>query len=290
MAKAKIEKEEETGIINTAQMSMGLAAQRPDFMLDDAELGMDDLTQHIIPPRLKVVQRQSEARFLERFNPCDVILMPQEIAIAQAKLNSNGKPGDESTVFHFVPLFMFAEFCQWNPLEMKGTLDSIRQRSTDPKSALAQKCRNKELWFEPCPENPKLMCRNVEHLNYIVTLVNHPLAGMQLVMSFARAEHRAGSNLAALIKMRKTFVGGVYEAVARLRVNNKGQWFGIDVQNPSEESGVNPFIQDSAQYQAYKETHLKLAKAHRDGLITVRHDDEDILDEAAAGAPATTEY
>ena len=245
--------------------------QLPDFMKDEEVLGTEDLSQFIIPPRIKVVQKQSGAPFDELFKPGQAVIVPQMIPLADVE-NKKGEP------FHFVPLFFYPEWCTWNPLEMKGTLPAIRKRTTDPKDPLVAKCRNRELWFETCPENPEgKPLRNVEHLNYIVMLVGgHELDGTPMIMSFSKGEHSSGSNFAALIKMGKApMYGRHYEAAVAHRPDNpKGAWYGINVTSPSAGSGITPFVSDLELFQAYKSMHLELKQAHEDGMIQASYEDQ----------------
>lgn len=245
----------------------------PAFMQDVTDFGIDDLKQYIVPPRLKVVQRISGAPFDDLFNPGDVVACPQLVLVSPVIKNDNGKPTDQGEPFHFVPLYFFVEWCLWNPLEMKGSLPSIRARTTDPNSDMVIKSRDSKLWELPCPENPEYKCRYVEHLNFLILLINeHELAGTPMVMSFSRAEHRAGTNFAALIKMRKAPIFGCqFQARAGFRSNNKGNWYGVDVMNPE---AVPPFVQDKALFDAYHNIHLELKEAHNNARVVVDYDNE----------------
>jgi hypothetical protein len=242
----------------------------PDFMQEVEDLGIDDLGQFIVPPRIKIVQRQSGEEFLNLFEPGDVVIVPQMVKIAGMAEKDTGEP------FFFVPLFFFAEWVTWNPLEMKGVLNAVRERSTDPASPLAAKCRQQSLWYEPCPENKEYSLRNVEHLNYVVTLVgDHELAGTPMVISFSKSEHRSGTNLAALVKMRKAPIFGCqFMGIVGHRSNNKGNWFGVDVTNPAGDSGVTPFIAEQELFEKFQELHEDLKSAHADSKIKVDYDDD----------------
>ena len=48
----------------------------PSWMKEDEAKGTESLLQYIIPPRIKIVQKQSDSELLERFNPGDVIIVP----------------------------------------------------------------------------------------------------------------------------------------------------------------------------------------------------------------------
>lgn len=240
----------------------------PDFIQDDVgPSGLEDLKNYIVPPRIKVVQPLSGTAFKERFSEGDTVLTPSMISIADIIKNENGKPTKHGESWEFVPVFFFAEFIAWNPRKLNATLPSIRERSVDPGSALASKCRNRETWFEPCPENVEESIRNTEHLNFIVVPLSGECAGTPCVMSFCRSEMKAGTAFASLAGMRKTkLYGRVFQAQVGWRENIEGEWYGIDVTNPDdEESG--PYVTDEAVYNSFKKLHFEMKKAHAAQLI-----------------------
>lgn len=246
----------------------------PDFMQGTEHLGTEDLGQFIVPPRLKVVQKQSGDAFSE-FDPGDVIAVPQMILVSPIKKDDRGRGLPEGEPFFFTPIFFFPEWCLWNPLETKGTLPAIRERTTDPKSPIAVKSKNQATWFEPCPESPEHECRYVEHLNFVVVLRGeHEMAGIPVVMSFSRSEHRYGSSFAALLKMRKAPIFGCqFQAQVGYRTNAKGQWHGIAVTNPAGETGITPFIQDEQTFRLYEGLHKEMKLAYEAGKVQVDYDD-----------------
>lgn len=265
----------------------------PDFMQGEAH-GVDQLNKVIRPPRIKVVQKMSGGVFSEKFNVGDVIMVPQCHMLAPVKLNDKGKPTDEGNPLYFVPLFFFVEWCAWNPIDLRGTVNAVRERSFDPKSEIAIRSRDEKTRLGPYPEdptNPKLAVRYVEHLNYVVMLIEHETAtGIPMVMSFARAEHAAGSNFAALIKMRRSSIfGGQFEAVAKHRTNQKGDWFGIDVSNPRPDAPVGPWVSRD-MYDAFKVMHEEYSKAHADKLIDVDYEDPDAGEVDAEQVANTGEF
>lgn len=243
--------------------------QLPDWMRGEADLGIEDLSQFIVPPRMKVVQKTSLPPFDELFAPGEVCVVPQMVRVAGMAEAKVGQP------FYFVPLLFFPEWCLCNPIELKGTLPFVRARTLDPSSPMVAKSRNPALWSEPCPDKPEYEMRYVEMLNFVVLLHgDHELAGVPVVMSFSKAEHRSGSNFAALIKMRRAPIYGCqFAGVVGWRQNQKGQWFGIDVVNPPADSGVTPFVIDRELYEKHKALHLELKAAHDESKIRVDYDD-----------------
>jgi hypothetical protein len=200
--------------------------------------------------------------------------------VAEVILDENKKPTKAGAPFVFIPVFFFAEWCAWNPLSMKGTLPAIRERSLDPKSDIARKSRNPETREEHCPESkdPKDLVRYQEHLNFVCVLLNTgETAGIPIIISFARAEHSSGRNLASLIAMRSAPIFGcIFEAHSQLRVNAKGAWYGLDITNPSVASGFGGHVTNEVQYNALKRLHTDMKEAHAKNLIIVDHDDSDI--------------
>jgi hypothetical protein len=245
------------------------AVALPEWMQQYEREGTDDLGQYVVPPRLKVVQPTSGEPFNMKFDQGDVVAVPQIIKIAGMEDKITGEP------FYFTPLFFFAEWCLWNPIELKGTHSAVRERTFDAESEIAIRSRDPKLWSVKCPELPDKMMRYVEHLNFVVALKgDHELAGTPCILPFARAEHKAGSNLAALIKMRAAPLFGCnFEGRVGFRTNNHGQWYGIDVTNPAGDSGVTPFVEDEVQFNQYRQVHKGLKEAHDNRLIKVDYEE-----------------
>lgn len=250
-------------------------ADLPAFIeADDTKLGTELMGEFIRPPRVKVVQALSKA-LTDQFDAGDTVLLPQRLEIAPVLKNENGKPSHDKSgagaPWKFVPLFFWPEWVQWNPREVTDE-PAIVARTVDRTNPLVAKCRNRDLWSEPHPTKPELNRRNTEHLNFIVMPLEGEIAGTPVVLSFSRSEHRCGSSFASLIKMRKApLFACVFEASVGYRENTSGEWFGIDVTNPSDGEG---FIQDEEAYNTFKDMHLDFVKAHEDQKIQVDLEDE----------------
>lgn len=262
----------------TTEVAPRMDEQLPDFMrADGQDAGIDNLRDFIIPPRLKTVQKQSDTLLEAGFNPGDLVVMPSRLLFAQMSLDrKTGEP------FHFVPLFFFAEWCTWNPFELKGTMPAIRERTFDAESPLAKKARDPSLRQFVCPEVPekegkKLYCRHVEHLNFMVLMADagSEFSDVPLVLSFARGEYMTGSAFLSLLSMRRAkCYGCVFEGRAAFRPDKgKGSWYGVDVTNPTD--GTPPFVRDQATYEAYKALNAGLAEAHAQRSIIVDYEDLD---------------
>lgn len=262
--------------------------QLPSFMQrSDGPRGLDIVKKYVTPPRLKVVQRQSLPPLCDMFAPGDVIAMPAMKLVSPVVKGEGGRPTTAGTPFHFIPLFYYPEWVLWNPMEMKGQLPAIRERTGDPRSNIALRSKTKETWSMPCPEMPQkdgkpLFCRYVEHLNVIAMLLPpSDLWGMPVIMSFARSEHKVGTGFAGLLSMRNADIYGCqFEAVVGPRQNERGAWLGLNISNPSAESGVEPFVQDEAVYRAMEVKHNELAAAYAEGLLRADYEDPDAPEEA----------
>jgi hypothetical protein len=60
------------------------------------------------------------------------------------------------------------------------------------------------------------------------------------------------------------------------RHNALGDWFGLDVTNPTDSNGPqSPWVMDPGEYMALKALHNRLKEAHAAQLIQVDYDEED---------------
>lgn len=251
--------------------SQEIAEARPDFM-SGAE-GTEELVQFIVPPRLKIVQPLSDAILRETFNPGDVIAQPQGLLVAEMPYDGT-KATNQGTPFHFVPLFFYVEWCVWDDIKNKGTGKPVLERTLDPSSQIAAFAKNPNLWEQPHPENEKWKLRYVEHLNFVISLVNHPLAGQPMIVSFFRGEHKSGSNLALLARMRKApLFGCQFEARCHFRSNSQGDWFGLDITNPSAGT-VQPFVQSEQEFANNRQLHEQLKTAHESSLLRADYSED----------------
>ena len=247
----------------------------PDFMrpaTGEAAAGTELLTQFVTPPRLKVIQNQRAEQY-KSFSPGDVVLTPHQLVLAK-----------RNEPFWFVPLLFYPEWCTLNPLEMKASLKMVRERSMDIRSPVAKKARDEKLrGADPCPENPQYKLRHVEFLSFIVMLIKPGFNSTPALMAFSRAEHRMGSNLAALIKNRQAPIYGcVFEGKVpdTERRNQLGAWYGIDVTNPTSE-GCPPMFVPQADFEELKALHDKYKAAYAEGLIQADYGEDELAEDVA---------
>ena len=246
----------------------------PKFMQDDGSAGTEALQEFVIPPRIKIVQKQARSELLELFTPGDVILSPVNAVIVEQERDNKGRIiEDTAAQFNIVPLFFYPEWGTINPIELRASEPMLRYRTTDPTDPIVQKARNKHLREEVHPEREDLRIRHVEFLNYIVMLVNHELTGTPALLSFSKGEWMAGSNFASLIKMRKApLFGCVFTCTVVLRPGTKGEWYGINVTNPSDRM---PFVEDADTYEVFKKLNAEFSEFHKHSKLKADLDDSD---------------
>lgn len=239
------------------------------------------LKKYVVPPRIKVIQPSAQAPFSDRFKRGDVIALPTMQLMA-----SHGN--ENLPAFTFTPVMMFPEWTCVNPIETKGTLKMIRERSFDAKSELACRARDPKVRKDhfPCPEMPKkgakdLFLRYVANLNYIIIIHgDHPFSNMPISITYASAEHQTGTTFNGLISMRKCPLYGCnFQAVIRRRTNEIGEWYGIDPENPGVESGIVPWV-DVETTVKYKALHEEFLRLYEEKLIQVDYDEK--VDEVVA--------
>lgn len=239
----------------------------PQFISAEGQIGTEDLGKYIVPPRIKLMQKQVlDSELAELFGEGDVITIPDRSLICEMERDSKSKPTGESPGFLFVPLFFFVEWCAWNPLSMKGSAPAIRERSCDPSSALAQKCRTPALRQEPHPDNPQAFISNVEQLNFLIAIQGNGALDIPPLLTFSRGSYMRGSAFCSVLRLRKAPIFGcVFQANLVHEQNAKGDWWAIAVSNPSGKD--SPWVTDKEKFKEYNKIHDGLVKAHMEGSI-----------------------
>ena len=222
--------------------------------------GMELMANYFSPSFVKVIQPISKPPFKPPFKEGDAIAVPNMERIVEM--------GD---AFHFVPVFFYPEFCVHNPIQVQG-LNFIRDRTLDINSDIAKQCKSKDpndREFD-CPENPKFNCLFVEHLNFVIVLLDHnsALGDTPLVVSFFKGEWRRGMNFISLLRARKTqhICGCRFQCSVSLRVGNQGSWFGLDILNPEDDQ---PWITDQKQFGLLSEMHGQFRKNYEASELRV---------------------
>jgi len=239
-------------------------AVAPKYMGDEAT-GTDDLKKFVTPPRVKIVQKQSDDELHKLFNIGDCILSPNNELIAAM---TKGEESGES--FLFTPLFFYAEWCTFNPISMRGKAPMIIQRSIDTNSPLAQKARNAETRYE---QRGDIEVRHVECLNFIVLIQGQETPA---VMTFQRASHGLGRTFCGLIRQRKSPIyGGVYEARVISQSNDQGQWCAIQVTNPPVT--VSAWVGED-EFRKYAKLHEDFKELQSAAKLRTNYEEEETVD------------
>lgn len=258
-------------------------------------LGLDIVRQYVRPPRAKIVQPQSGAELRQAFPEGTVIMQPGNVLIAPMPFDEVTKRHlNAGLSFTFVPLFFYPEYFIFNPIEVP-TLATIRDRTTDPKSEIAQRARNKNLWEAPCPEDTsgKHKIRYVEVLTYMihVTSVSQPaeietLWGKPISLTFMRGEHKTGTKLSGDIMLRKADIfANVFQANTAHRVKDRFNWYGYNITAPMQGS---QWVESAEEFAWYKSMYEDLAHAYSQGLLLSEQDEDDsrIIDAPVVDASA----
>lgn len=244
-----------SGALAKVEPQNGALANRPAFLATKQVVGVEGLGRFVQMPLFKIVQPQS-TKLLEKFDAGDVVFMAEDSVLAEIVKDGKGKYVS-STPFHFVPLLFYTEYCGWNDID-KHDAPAIFVRSFDENSEVAKKAMDVDSREEPDPEDESLTRTYSEHLNFVIRIYEHghPLDGKVGVLSFARGNHKDGRKLGQLIKMRgQSPFACVFEARTSKRTKDNYTWFGLDMSNPSEESGVDPWVQDEQLFNELEQQH-----------------------------------
>jgi hypothetical protein len=256
--------------------------QLPAF-LEGEKKGVKDAGRYLLPSFFKLVQSQSN-ELKELYDEGTLLVTPENVEVV--KYNKEMKRSDD--VF-FVPLLWYPEFTIHNPF---GHSEFIRERTLDPESELAQKCRSrdpKHRSFE-CPEQVNERdnsCKYVEHLNFIVVLLTHnEEAGTKpIVITTCLGEWKSGAALLSLISSRPhSIYGGIYRFYISKHSGGGNSWYGWNFSNPP--SGQSRFVSDEVLYRKYEDLNAKLEESLQANMVNVEYDT--VNNEAID--PETSEY
>lgn len=260
----------------------------PDFMkgLAPSELGTELMGQYISPPRMKLVQSQSGQELRQQFPESSIIAVPALKEISAPIDFKNGMK--ESQSIRVVPLFFYPEFVLMSPF---GIDPFLRERSTDPQSPLAAKCR--ALPFEkrsiPCPEDPNQVCKYKEVMNFIVAVLHPHGFEDPLLISFSGSAFTEARNWCKLAKVPRgiPLYGQVFDLSCSPRKKDKFNWYGWNVRAATAENGLLEFITDEPFFNWLRDQHTMFAEGYADGLLQANYEDADDLGESAVNTTAT---
>jgi hypothetical protein len=246
--------------------------QLPAFMQNVEAEGVEELKGFVIPPSIKIVQKQSSDDLLNLFSPGDAIITPHNKVIAKIPLGENGKPTGEPGHFKIVPILFFPEWIVWNPLESRGSEPAIHDRTFDMNSPIVAKAKNPQLRKEKHPTLEGKFRQYTEHLNFLCMVMSaEGDLEEPALLSFARTNHAAGSKLASLIKLRKAPIYGcIFDVFIVPQKNEKGSWYGFEVANPSNGPA---FVSDEALFNRYQEIHREMKELQAEQRISLQYED-----------------
>lgn len=249
---AKINKDKSVG---------GIAV--PDYIKEECEQaeGLDMMGDMIVPNRLKVVQALSNDMKEAGYSEGDVVVTP-----------INVKVGDEANAIDCVVLLSWAEYLLINP---RGASDLywLRDRSTDPRSEIAVKARNRVK--APLPEGgtdkktgQPFQMEYVKASNFLIWLVDHNVAA---IATFMKGEGKYGDAFASLVTSRGLAIyGGLYRLTCNTRTNKGGdKWKGLTAGNSSQNQGFCPH----GLIEPMKELHRYYKEQWANQNISVNYDD-----------------
>lgn len=219
-----------------------------------------------------------------------MIAVPQCSLIAPIDRKESGKSADAGKPFWFVPLLFYPEWVTWTPIELRGAVPAILERTLDEKHDIVRLARDSQLRQEVFKDVPEkdgkpMYIRHVEHLNFLIALITpdgqepNEMSGIPIILSFSRAEHFSGAKFCTLTRQRTRegakLWGCQFEARSRIRPNNpKGTWYGIDASNPSAGSGVSAYVQSPELFQRFTELHDEIFELHAKQLIRADYQPE----------------
>ena len=249
---------------------------------DDTSL--DDMTQYVILPFLKVIQSMTDASLKKTCGEGSVIVRPGDAIV--------WKEGADP--FDFVAQFFFVEYSKFSDRKDKES-PVVIERTYDPASEIAKKALDKDRRFETYeghenkPENDQWKYRYVRHFRFAgVIYGEHELAGTPVVLTFDRGEDYQGQSFISAMKMRKqrTTVGDetkvipiplwaqVWSFKASLRDLGDRKWYGLDFV-----PGI-PALIDPKDAEMMTEAHVELKKLHEKNRLVV--DDKEVMEDEAA--------
>lgn len=267
-----------------AVRSGGLQVQdnRPTWLGDvnrEAK-GLEGLSKVVRPSTLKIVQKNSSDELTEKFSVGSMILLPEQLLLA-----------DKDSNIIIVPILYYREFIKWAPIALKNVEAAIQGRTFDENSEIGKKARNPALWSEKHPQHPddkKYNYRYVEHLNFIVKTVSPELIDLDpFVVSFAKTNYVTGTRFAKLALSRKApLFAGQYSLGTRVREGAENSWRINTIENHIEQ----PWLSDESLYNACAQLHDDFVALREKQALETQYDQEDVVDAEIVSAGDTGQY
>lgn len=253
-----------TDMINKEQ------SQLPSYLIDLAkaggQTGLEEMTQFLTPPRLKIMQPMKGDGF-DQFPVGTVIVTPTNEVVC-----------DLDGVFGLTVLYTYSQFCVHNPYNRPKDMFLIREATFDFNSEIAQKC----LAFtrEPMPENPQEELIYATHINALIIVHGVPaIANTPIMLSQYIGEWKSGRRMLDLLKARTQDGTPIYchnlMAKSSIRTREKNKWYGLDFSNPTGDVDCGRFVPSIELVQAYGKMHEE-CKANKE-RFTVKYDEDEAV-------------
>lgn len=239
--------------------------------------GVDQLSEFVRPPRIKMIQKSASDELLDKFSVGDCVIMPQEILVCSK--------GESIT---FTPIYFFPEWIIRNPWALKD-LPMIHDRSRDPQSEIAKRARNRDTWFEDIEGTSNDKNGGKPHQRQYVEVLNfigmiHGVEGLEntpVLFSNSKGAWKHGSNLASMVKMRgQSIYACNFKLTSKAFEGSGNTYYAMEPSNPEE----TPFVETEEEFLRNKEFHALFSETQ----IEAEYDDPD--KEAAEADGSTTEF
>lgn len=240
----------------------------PDYLREEMPEGLDTVQEVATPPRIRIVQALSNDLKALGFVEGDVVLTPLNVKI-----------GNESTPVDCNVLLTWCDYLALNPRDA-ANLPWIHDRTIDGKSALAQRCRNRDKEELPGMRGRKgeaLYIEFVRALNFLVWLPDHSITA---TVSFMKGEARYGDAFASLIAARGLAIySGVYRLNCCEHANKSGdKWKGFTVSNSPTNGG---FILQT-HVEPLKAMHRHFKALMNSAQLTAAYDEPPVSESTAS--------
>ena len=232
------------------------------------------MSEHRILPRLKIIQAMSDQGLKDEFGEGAVIISP-----------GNGMVCDKKGYFDVTPLFYFNEFIQWSDRNDSGS-GAILDRTFDPSSPLAAKCRDMERRMEDYEGG---QASNQEHLNFVCLIQSGPMEGQVVVLSFTKGEFQKGREFISGIHLRRMGTTQVpiylhlWRFTPSFRERGSKKWFGLDYLNPDGPLYVGDNLENQEVAEAMKQMHEELKKDYDAKRLGADYSEADASEKSDAG-------
>jgi len=249
--------------------------QLPEFLQvkeGEERKGVKDTSRYLLPSFFKIVQSQSH-ELKETHDEGTLIVQPEHFVIVN--FNKEKKQSDD---VYFTPLLWYPEFTIHNPF---GHAEFIRERTLDPDSEIAYKCRsrNPKIRQFECPEQVNdrdNTCKYVEHLNFVITLRSHneEIGVKPVILTASIGEWKSGANLLSLINARPHDIyGGVFRFTIVKHSGGGNTWYGWNFGNPPE--GYSRYISNQEEKIQYAKLNSQLEESLAANVLEVDYENND---------------